>query len=92
MKKFVAIFAFSMLVLPPVALAGKGQPKVPVCHFGFDEVLLVDTMKIIVISNKAVARHLANHSNSLGSDHIVADEICGNGFDEDCNGADAVCP
>lgn len=100
MRKLVAAMALSLLVVPSVSLAGKalgkgkapGLPKVPVCHFGYDEDLLIDTRGIVVISSRAVAKHLANHSNSLGSDFIVTDEICGNGTDEDCDGIDAVCP
>lgn len=40
--------------------------KVTICHVGFDEDTNSTTFKTLNISAKAVAKHIANHGDTLG--------------------------
>lgn len=75
---FALVAAGTVLVASPVLAAGKGQPKVSICHLG----------RIIEVPNRVVAVHIANHG-----DYLVGNEIC-DGMDNDCDGSvdeDDVC-
>ena len=90
MRKSLLLTAAALVFGVPTAMAaGKGQPTVPICHHGIDEITGLPTIEIITVSNQAVASHIANHG-----DNVVSDEICGDGVDNDCNGVadDGCCP
>jgi len=77
---FALVAAGVLLLAPSVVAAGRGQPKVLICHHGIDEVTGLPTSQIIEVSNQAVESHIAKHG-----DTVVEPESC-DGIDNDCNG------
>jgi len=74
----VALVVSGVIALLMVGPAMSGKPvKVDVCHYPPDD---PDNFHIISVSENAVAAH-ENHG-----DHVVGDEVCDDGVDNDCNG------